>query len=355
MQCATMRAMTLDPQTDSRLELARSWLIELGADAALEVASADASFRRYFRCRFNTDWTSPDGDRLAVGCTAILMDAPPDNEDAGQFVMVTRLLAETGLPVPQLFAVDAEQGFVLLTDFGSCDLLTELNAHPHTVGAWYQSAAKQLDRLHRAPAALREQLPPYGPPKLREEMALFRDWLWQQHLALAWESEHEAHWQRLTDALVMNAEQQPRVVVHRDFHSRNLMVVEQTSLGVIDYQDAMNGPWTYDLVSLLRDCYVEWPMREVRQWAASWLARGELGASVSEAQRLRWFFLMGVQRQLKAAGIFARLALRDGKRGYLADVPRTLGYIVAAARDYPELEWIAHQITDVCLPALSDG
>lgn len=354
MQCANMRAMTLDAQTDSRLKLARSWLSQLGVEAALEVASADASFRRYFRCRFNADWTSPDGDRLAVGSTAILMDAPPDNEDAGQFATVTRLLAETGLPVPHLFSVDAEQGFILLTDFGSCDLLTELNARPYTVGGWYESAVKQLDCLHRAPAALREQLPPYGPSKLREEMALFRDWLWQKHLALAWEHEHEVQWQKLTDALVMNAEQQPRVVVHRDFHSRNLMVVDRTSLGVIDYQDAMNGPWTYDLVSLLRDCYVEWPMREVHQWAARWLARGELGASVSEAQRLRWFFLMGAQRQLKAAGIFARLALRDGKRGYLAEVPRTLGYIVAAARDYPELDWIARQITDVCLPALSD-
>ena len=282
------------------------------------------------------------------------MDAPPPQEDVAVLVQVTEALATTGVPVPHVFAHDVEAGFALLTDFGSVDLLQPLTEFPQSVDIWYAEAGRLLHQMQKDPMDVAASLPPYSEERLRDEMQLFVDWFCDKHLSIEMTDRFAADWQSLTDTLVRNALQQPQELVHRDFHSRNLKVVEGRSLGVNDHQDAMTGPWTYDLASLLRDCYVEWPIERVRRWACDWMNTSTLGREVNETQRLRWFFLTGVQRQLKAAGIFARLAHRDGKSGYLPDIPRTLNYITAIADAYPELEWIARFIDERCLPGLSD-
>ncbi|MEL7310536.1 MAG: phosphotransferase [Pseudomonadota bacterium] len=347
-----MRAMRSPTQTDDRFASARRWLDDIGLQGTVEVASADASFRRYFRCRLEQDWATQSGSTLRTGDTLVLMDAPPPQEDVGAFVRVTRQLASTGIPVPEVYAENLEQGFLLLTDFGRRDLMHTLNRSPHSVDDWYRRAGDLLHQMQADPVGIATELPPYDEARLRQEMQLFVDWLCEVHLKINWDDHLQQSWIELTDALVRNALQQPQVVVHRDFHCRNLMVVNGESLGVIDHQDAMFGPLTYDLVSLLRDCYIEWPLERVTQWACEWMNASGVAQSVNETQRLRWFFLTGVQRQLKAAGIFARLAHRDGKMGYLGDVPRTLGYIIAIGDAYPELRWIAEFIESRCLTGL---
>ena len=352
MQCVTIRAMRSISDSDERLRLARSWLEAAGFGGELEVASADASFRRYFRLRVDR---APAHAQVDTGASLILMDAPPANESVEQFTAVARRLLNWGLPVPEAHASDSEQGFLLLTDFGSTDLLQSLSASPADASYWYPTAASLLHVLQGAPAAEAETLPPYDTARLEFELSLFPDWLLRQHLSLTLDSQDERAWRRLCELLVANARQQPRVAVHRDFHSRNLMVRPDGSLGVIDFQDAMYGPLTYDLVSLLRDCYIAWPLERVLGWATDWFSDHPNCPPVSEAQLLRWFFLTGVQRQLKAAGIFARLAHRDGKWGYLPDVPRTLGYITAIADQFPELRWLGTLIDERVLPQLGNA
>ena len=353
-QCANMRAMRSNTPNDARWRSADAWLERLGLSGSLTIASADASFRRYFRCSLDEPWVDRHAKLHERDESLILMDAPPEREDTALFEQVTNALGSTGLPVPTVFAADHDNGFLLLTDFGNRDLLQVLQAHPEQADAWYRQAAALLHELQNAPREVVDEFPPYDEARLRTEMQLFVDWLWRQHLALEWTDTHQEQWDALTGILVESALQQPVVAVHRDFHSRNLMVTAEHEIGVIDYQDAMAGPYTYDLVSLLRDCYVDWPLSQVTAWACSWLNASRVGQDVNETQRLRWFFLMGVQRQLKAAGIFARLSIRDGKHGYLPDIPRTLNYICAIADIYPELAWIAERIEVDCLPGLAD-
>jgi aminoglycoside/choline kinase family phosphotransferase len=306
----------------------------------VEPASGDASFRRYFRVT------------LADGTTRIAMDAPPDKEDCRPFVSVARQLAAAGLHVPAIEAEALAQGFLLLEDLGSThylDVLDEQNAD-----RLYGDAMAALISLQAC--GPHEGLPAYDEPLLQREMALFPDWLLERHLGLALSgAEREMlddTFQRLTAAALA----QPQVCVHRDYHSRNLLVQQagQTP-GVIDFQDAVIGPVTYDLVSLLKDCYIAWPQERVDHWAMGYFALAVQSGLLGEEQELeflRWFDLMGAQRHLKAAGIFARLKHRDGKPGYLADIPRTLGYIVAAAERRPELAGLATLIDRRVLPAL---
>ncbi len=299
----------------------------------LQPASSDASFRRYFRIE------TPEGSR-------IVMDAPPDKEDCQPFVEIQQRLQKTGLHVPEIHAVDLQQGFVLLEDLGKTaylDVLTE-----QTVEALYGDALGALRQMQLH--ADDHGLPMYGEPRLREEMALFPTWLLEKHLGRADALSAEA-WQALTDLLVDNALQQPVCLVHRDYHSRNLMYLKPPGInpGIIDFQDAVSGPLTYDLVSLLKDCYIRWPRARVLKWVEHYrqaLEQAGMATGGPDVFR-RWFDLMGVQRHLKAAGIFARLLHRDGKPGYIADIPRTLGYITEIADEYPELQTIgalSHQI-----------
>jgi hypothetical protein len=251
------------------------------------------------------------------------MDAPPDKEDCRPFVDVAARLETAGLHVPHIHAADLAQGFLLLEDLGSVSYLQALDET--TADRLYGDAIDALVRLQQAGV---EGLPPYDEALLRRELQLFPEWLLERHLGLALSEDERRVLDRTFDLLVENALEQPVVCVHRDYHSRNLMVVSERNPGIIDFQDAVAGPITYDLVSLLRDCYIRWPADRVARWLRDFQER--VGGLDLEQLR-RWFDRMGVQRQLKAAGIFARLNHRDGKPGYLADIPRTLGYIVEVA------------------------
>jgi len=335
-----------DPcRDDPRLDLLRHWL-ERGLgwhDVQLAPASADASFRRYFRVG------GRDRD------TVVAMDAPPDKEDVEPYLRVAGMLDEIGVNAPRVLARNAVDGFLLLTDLGSLTYLADLAADPGRSVPLYRDAIRALARIQSGGARHAPNLPPYDERLLRFEMSLFTDWLLGRHLALEVSPAESAMLARAFDALVASALEQPKVFVHRDYHSRNLMVCPQANPGILDFQDAMHGPLTYDIVSLLRDCYVAWPQEQVVHWALDFrrglLAEG-LPAGSDEAQFLRWFDLMGVQRHLKASGIFARLWHRDGKPGYLPDVPRTLGYIVSACSRHAEFAALGALVAERVLPAM---
>jgi aminoglycoside/choline kinase family phosphotransferase len=323
-----------------RLGALRGWLRdEVGLEGfELEPASGDASFRRYFRV------TLPDGT------TAMAMDAPPEQEVSASFVALDRQLARLGLHVPALRAEQLEQGFLLLEDLGSRHYLDALN--DQSADRLYGDALGALVTVQAL--GPRDGLPPYDRALLLQEMALFRAWLVGRHLGLELTTEEHRMLDEVFELLVGNALEQPRVCVLRDFHSRNLMVTATHNPGILDFQDAVIGPVTYDLVSLLKDCYIRWPRERVEAWVAGYfqlaLQSGVLPEQ-HERQFLRWFDLMGVQRHLKAAGIFARLKVRDGKGGYLGDIPRTLGYVVEMGRLYPELAALGalcEKIVDDC-------
>ncbi len=301
----------------------------------LTPASTDASFRRYFRVEHD-------------GSSYILMDAPPDKEDCAPFVQVSRLFLELGLHVPEVMAED-DRGFLLLSDLGHRQYLGELNEY--TVDRLYGDALGALATLQSC-AATDSGLPAYDRELLLFEMSLFRDWLLGTHLDIQLDAAQQAGLDSVFDTLVENALEQPVVCVHRDYHSRNLMVSDYHNPGILDYQDAVIGPMTYDLVSLLRDCYVSWPLERVEEWALGYyelaIQTGILRPDLAdERQFMRWFDLMGVQRHLKAAGIFARLNHRDGKPGYLEDIPRTLGYVQDVCTRYHELDELGALVQQV--------
>jgi len=311
-----------------RLEKLKHWLeSELDfSEYTLKPASADASFRRYFRV-------------LHQGESLIVMDAPPDNEDSRPFIDVSRMLFDVGLNVPAVIDYDLEQGFLLLSDLGSRSYLDELNGD--SVERLYGDALSALATIQTCIPG-DAGLPAYDRALLLKEMELFREWLLGRHLGITPDAAQAATINAAFSLLVDNALQQPQVCVHRDYHSRNLMVRQRNNPGILDFQDAVVGPVTYDLVSLLRDCYIEWPRAQVEDWALGYqqlaLQSGILREEHGDPVRfLRWFDLMGMQRHLKAAGIFARLNHRDGKSGYLGDIPRTLAYVVDVASRHDEL------------------
>ena len=302
-----------------------------GVPFTREPASSDASFRRYFRI------APARSAPIARGAaTLIAMDAPPPQEDCRPFVRVARLLADAGVNAPTVLAQDLDQGFLLLTDLGTTTYAAALD--DATAHGLYLDA---IDALVRWQSASRDGvLPPYDEPLLAREIALFPDWYVARHLGRTL----DAPTRRLLDegvrAVLDNNLAQARVYVHRDYHSRNLMVCTPNP-GVLDFQDAVHGPITYDLVSLLRDAYVEWPEERQLDWAIRYWERARaarLPVPADFATLWRDFEWMGVQRQLKVLGIFARLAYRDGKHGYLADMPRVLRYLRGAARRYRELD-----------------
>ncbi|MDG4552722.1 MAG: phosphotransferase [Candidatus Competibacter sp.] len=288
-------------------------------------ASSDASFRRYFRVWHN-------------GQTRIVMDAPPDKEDCRPFVAIGQAMRGLGLNVPEVLAGNLDQGLLLLTDLGNRQYLAELNER--SVSGLYDDALAALACLQTGGDPDTPLLPPYDAMLLHREMDLFRDWFLARLLDLALRADERQTLDRTFALLADNALEQPRVWVHRDYHSRNLMITDPLNPGVLDFQDAVVGAVTYDLVSLLRDCYIAWPREQVERWVLDYRARlRALGMNGLDdaGQFLRWFDLMGVQRHLKAIGIFARLNLRDGKAGYLRDIPRTLGYVLEVADRYTEL------------------
>lgn len=327
----------------NRLQTLHIWLRQVFDTSAYKLlpASEDASFRRYYR--------------LTVGSkNYIVMDAPPQHEDCALFVAVTSRLKKSGINVPELYAENSAQGFLLLTDFGTRLYLDKLNAA--TAPALYRDAIKTLVRLQAFSDV--SGLTDYNASLLRQEMCLFKEWLLGRHLKITLNSQQAKAFERLCDLLVANALEQPQVFVHRDFHSRNLMFTRENNPGVIDYQDAVLGPLSYDLVSLLKDCYIKWPGTEISKWTKDYLHERALtntGINIDEKRFKRWFDLMGVQRHLKASGIFARLARRDNKHGFLKDIPRTLSYITELEPVYPELETLIQLLNVSVLPQLEAG
>ena len=310
-----------------RLALLKTWLTDvLGtADFAIAPASSDASFRRYFRVQYRGD-------------SHIAMDAPPAQEDTAPFIHVAELLTAQGLNAPRILARDVTQGFLLLTDLGDAPYLQVLS--DDSVDALYADALSALRRMQQISADRLDGIPPYDHALLMQEMQLYRDWYLQQHCQQNLSPDEAQSLETVFARLAASALAQPVVFVHRDYHSRNLMRTETANPGIIDFQDAVQGAVTYDLVSLLRDCYIRWPRERVEAWALGYLREAQQAGivdTVDDATWLRWFDWMGVQRHLKAAGIFARLNLRDGKPGYLADIPRTLGYVREVAGRYAEL------------------
>lgn len=322
----------MSPSADPRLSALALWLeATLGTQAfALAPASADASFRRYFRVTLDAAHELAPGAR-----TLIAMDAPPPMEDCRPFVHVAALLQAAGVHAPEVRAQDLARGFLLLTDLGTTTYLAALDAT--SARALYLDA---IDALIRFQAASREgELPAYDEALLRRELDLFPDWYVARHLGCTLDATQRDLLERVFRAVLANNLAQPRVFVHRDYHSRNLMV-STPNPGVLDFQDAVYGPVTYDLVSLLRDAYIEWEEERqldlaIRYWERARAAQIPVQRDFGEFWRdFEW---MGVQRQLKVLGIFARLAHRDGKTGYLQDMPLVLRYLRGACGRYREL------------------
>ena len=292
--------------------------------ATLETASEDASARSYWRVRTPRD-------------TAIVMDAPPGSGNLGLWLDVDARLRAAGLNAPEVLAEDRAQGFLLLSDLGTRPYLSELN--DTTADALYADALDALLTMQTRIDA--GGLPRYGETLLTTELELMPTWFLQRHLGIAIECDEWDIIEVTFRLLIDNAMAQPQVFVHRDYHSRNLLVVPGHNPGIVDLQDAVLGPITYDLASLLRDCYIAWDDRRVRDWAESYRQRlcdaGALDLRIDATRWQRWFDLMGLQRHLKVLGIFCRLWYRDGKRGYLGDLPRVWQYVHAVASQYPEL------------------
>ncbi len=316
-----------------RLKLLTHWLNKVMDDGEINIApaSADASFRRYFR----VSRSGSSNDSL------IVMDAPPDKEDSEPFITISRLLADVGVNVPRVIETDLSQGFLLLTDLGNQPYLDALN--DQTVKMLYADALDALLTMQRDVSVEGNTLPEYDLVLLKREMELFREWYLRRNLNLLLTVQQQEQLDSIFQLLAESALAQPQVFVHRDYHSRNLMVTPENNPGILDFQDAVVGSVTYDLVSLLRDCYIEWPREQVEQWALAYLHRAadagifKLTADHTDDVLLRWFDWMGVQRHLKASGIFSRLCLRDGKDGYLDDIPRTLSYVSDVCARYEEL------------------
>jgi len=342
---------SLTPPADDRVATLLQWLGSLDSGLGLNldtlrIASADASFRRYFRL----DARSNDSGARA---TLIAMDAPAPQEDTRPFLNVQSLMAQTGLRVPAIVASDPDRGFILLEDFGDLTMLEALRADPtgQSLQARYRGAIAALVRLQTVPTQQPTQLPAYDRETLLRELSLYPDWYVAKHKGVSLNPKELAQLQTGFERLVDAALAQTQVTVHRDWHSRNLMVLEQGfEPGVLDFQDAVHGPLTYDLVSLLRDAYITWDDERVLDWAIRyWEQARQAGISVPEDFGVFWrdFEWMGIQRHLKVLGIFARLHLRDGKARYLADLPRVLDYVTKAVHRYDALAPLARIIDRV--------
>lgn len=318
-----------------RLHLVHEWLAGLfpGRVHAIVPASADASFRRYFRATFED------------GLTRIVMDAPPEHEDCRPFVHVAGLLHGAGIHAPEIIAQDLERGLLLLTDLGDTtylDALDEANAD-----GLFRDA---IDALVKWQLASRQSvLPPFDEPLLRRELSLFPDWYVARHLGIPLTPAQQETLERMNALLLQNILAQPKVFVHRDYMPRNLMVCEDNP-GVLDFQDAVFGPITYDVASLFRDAFVSWEEARVLDWTVRyWEKARHAGLPVDPDfgtfyRGMEW---MGLQRHLKVLGIFARINYRDGKPKYLADTPRFLNYVRQVACRYAQLTPLARLLDEL--------
>lgn len=312
---------------------------------ALEMVAGDASFRRYYRLNWNNG---------RQDTSYIVMDAPPPEEDCAPFVRIARHWFRQGVRVPEIIAQDIEQGFLLLEDFGDNQLLSNLSDSRVLTDRLYRNAMDSLIRIQQTHDL---ELPPYDHALLMREMDLFREWFCLQWLELDLSTQELSLLDHTFEYLCHSALQQTQVPVHRDYHSRNLMLTADEQIGIIDFQDAVQGPITYDLVSLLKDCYLHWPAADVSEWRNAYLSKLQaaqlLPADYSTEKFRQEFDLMGAQRHIKVLGIFSRLWLRDGKPGYLNDIPRTLQHLLEATAEYQNLAQFHQWLLDRIVPALN--
>ena len=320
---------------DTRLAPLQNWLKALQPKWQLDLdtltpASADASFRRYFRIESK----NPEFGTL------IIMDAPPQHEPLDAFIKVDFLLADAGLNVPKILEQNSQEGFLLLNDLGNETYLAKLNLE--TANDLYQDATQALIKMQIASKP--DVLPNYDRALLQRELDLFPEWYLKKHLGIELDNQQQALLQKSFDFIIENNLAQAKVYVHRDYHSRNLMVTSKNNPGVLDFQDAVYGPITYDAASLWRDAYIAWPEEKVIDWVIRFWEQGrkaDLPMPDDFGQFYRDFEWMGLQRHLKVLGIFARLFHRDGKDGYLKDIPLVLEYAIATASRYIELKPLA--------------
>jgi aminoglycoside/choline kinase family phosphotransferase len=321
--------------TDSRLNSLRSWLKGLEPSWQLDLptlapASADASFRRYFRIASK----NPDFPSL------IVMDAPPQHEPLDAFIEVDLLLENAGLNVPKILEQNVAEGFLLLNDLGTKTYLAELNSE--SANYLYKDATQALIQMQLASKS--DMLPNYDEALLKRELDLFPEWYLGKHLHIELSKLQNLQLKQAFELIIQNNLAQAKVYVHRDYHSRNLMMTKKNNPGVIDFQDAVYGPITYDASSLWRDAYISWPEERVIDWVIKFWEEGrQVGLPMPNdfGQFYRDFEWMGLQRHLKILGIFARLFHRDGKDGYLKDIPLVLEYAIATANRYIELKPLA--------------
>ena len=327
----------------SRSSLLSEWLCTLFKvpSITLDSLTGDAGFRKYYR--FMVD-----------GISYIAVDALPDKSNNLAFVELQKVLKKKGLCVPEIIFVDLSTGFFCLSDFGNklfSDLLTQDNMELE-----YKRAINLLPNIANMPASNEYSLPIYDADFVRLELNIFTQWLLDKHLNISLSQQESNELEGCFNVLVDNVLEQPQVTIHRDFHSRNLMLLPNAELGVIDFQDAVTGPITYDIVSLLRDCYLKWPQENVEHlynYFCELMKEEERYQNITQAQWTRWFDLMGIQRHVKASGIFARLYHRDEKPGYLKDIPLTLSYIVEVSDKYPELKALNEIVNNTIIPALN--
>ncbi len=309
-----------------RLQLLESWVKtqSSGKPFTLSSASSDASSRRYFRATFSDD-------------TLIVMDAPQQHEDCTNFLSIAKTFARSGVHVPEVLAQDLEKGFLLLTDFGDTTYLQAMTESPERANHLYGEAVDALIKIQMASGP--GILPDYDESLLSRELNLFPDWYIDKHLKVILSPEQKADVASVFSQIIKNNLSQPRVFVHRDYHSRNLMDTLPNP-GILDFQDAVYGPVTYDLVSLFKDAYICWDEERVLDWLIRyWEKAKKVGLPVSTdfADFYRDFEWMGVQRHIKVLGIFARLCHRDGKNGYLKNMPLVMDYLRKACERYREL------------------
>lgn len=312
--------------------------VRLSGLLQLQALAGDAGFRRYYRLN-----TSP---------SLIAVDSPPLKEKNPAYVNISLFLQSNGVRTPKIYAVNFEQGFMLLEDFGQRLFQDELNTDKESY--LYEKAESSLLEIQNCPADT-DLVEDFDREKLAAELALFEQWFVTDLLGISLNRDEKALLDQLFEQLIDNALQQPQVLVHSDYHCRNLMLIEGEQLGIIDFQDAMRGPITYDLVSLLKDCYIRRPSTWVVQRALNFKRRLEREQSqplCDDQQFLCWFDLMGLQRHIKVLGIFARLALRDKKTTYLNDIPLVVRYCLEAADSYQQGAEFSHWFKEILVPAL---
>jgi aminoglycoside/choline kinase family phosphotransferase len=323
---------------DKRFDELHNWLTQKANSPSFTIQpmQGDASARRYFRVE-------------TADMSYVAMDAPPPQENCRPYIQIANALRHIGLHTPEIFEQDVEQGFLLISDFGNKLLLPELTLE--NADKLYDSALCALAILKTCPEVKGWTLPLFTAEFMHQELTLFKEWFLEKHLNLQLSDKEENELNACFDFICQRAKAQPQVFMHRDYHSANLMLLPGEQIGILDFQDAFIGPVTYDLVSLLRDCYIAWPDSLVTKWVLAYREKINMG-TVSADEFLHWFDVMSLQRHMKALLTFSRKFRRDGNPNYLRHIPRTLNYIIAESAKIQECkalhQFISEQVVTVC-------